>query len=337
MQKFKLPIWLFFLIYLVNSPTSSQILSHDQDLKPLQIGVLRSDGTIVPFAEYRNKIWWNPWPESTEFDINTGPEPRSIAGHPEPWFQTSVNTKHSWYFWPNSDTRKILSPRKVVHVENHGDKNWALLTDLSDAVADKAGAHHKNIGLALSADLKLEGMKEIDMASEEANDALASIKPTFVNLEIAEIERKLAIRESKEYYEKTGFPISKVARSKVDLKLTKFNRTSSSIDGRHLYYFQIEKEYTRPEGLPDWQCHHISELSGWLLKEKDGSYHMTNETFLITDCDKKGGGSVEMFNILKLADRNFVITVEHEWDNESYVIYELEDVSLKRLLETFGG
>lgn len=89
--------------------------------------------------------------------------------------------------------------------------------------------------------------------------------------------------------------------------------------------------------MPDWQCYHLSELSGWLLKEKDGSFNLTNESFWITDCDRKGGGSVEMFSILRLDDRNFLFTVDHVYDNEMYVIYELGEFGLKRLLETFGG
>lgn len=326
-----------FIICFVNLSVSSQISTHVSDLQRFQVGVLRTDGTIVPFAEYRNRIWWNPWPENIEIDPNNGIPSKSLSGHPEPWFQSCVVTSCTWYFWPSSDTRRILSSRKVVQVENHSDNNWALLTAMSDAVADKDGAHHKNIGLALSADLKLEGMKAIDIAGKEATYAAAFIKPTFISLENAEIDRNLAIRESKEYYEKTGFPISKADRSKVELELTKLSRTSSSIDGRNLYYFQIEKKYTRPEGLPDWQCHHISELSGWLLKEKDGSFNLTNESFWITDCDKKGGGSIELSSILRLDNRAFVFTVDHVYDSEIYVIFELEDFGLKRLLETSGG
>lgn len=338
MKRYLSPLSLLFLIFFIaNLSVSSQFqIEGGTSNRPL-VGVVRSDGTIVPFAEYRNKIWWNPWPEITEFDPNNGIPSKSLSRHPEPWFSACVNADCAWYFWPTSDTRRILSSRKVVQVENHSDKNWALFTDMSNAVPDKNGAHHKNIGLALNTDLKLEGMKDIDVASKEAKDALAFIGPTFLSLENEENERILHVRESKEFYEKTGFPVSKRKRTKVEITLTKLRRTSSTTDGRHLYYFQMEKEYERPKVLPDGQCQHISELSGWLVKEKDGSLNLTNERFWIPDCDNKGGISVEMSNILRLDDRNFVITVEHGYDNENYVIYELEDGNLKRLLETFGG
>ncbi len=207
---------------------------------------------------------------------------------------------------------------------------------MSDAVADKDGAHHKNIALAINADLKLEGMKEIDTASKEANDAVAFLKAAFISLEIEKIKEDIARSASKDHYEKFNFPLSDADRSKVSLELTSLKRTGSSIDGRHLYNFKVEKKYARPEGVPDWQCYNISELSGWLLKEKDGSFNLANESFWITDCDRKGGGSVEMFSILKLDGRDFVFTVDHAYDNDVYAIYQLGDFSLTRLLETEG-
>lgn len=338
MQKLLLPIFLFvFAFCFFSFLVSAQRNPPNPEVNRLRIGVLRSDGTIVPFAEYGNKIWWNPWPEITETDENNGPNPKSLSGHPEPWFQTCVNTLRSWYFWRSSDNRRILLARKVVQVENHGDKNWALLTDLPAAVADKERAHHKNIGLALTADLKFEGKTDIEFTSREATDAAAFIEPVFIKIENDEIERQLAVPEAKEFYQKNGFPLSQVNRSKVALELTSLKRSSSSIDARHLYYFQAEKKYSRPENLADWPCHHISEMSGWLLKEKDGRFNLINERFWLTDCDKKGGGSIETFNILKLDGRDFVFTVEHNYDNEVYVIYELEDFGLKTLLVTWGG
>lgn len=338
MKKFLSTLLLFlFTICFANLSVGSQISTHNRDLKRFQVGVLRTDGTIVPFAEYRNNIWWNPWPEIAESDPDNVPTPKSLSGHPYPWFESCLLANCTWYFWPSIDNRRILSSRKVVQVENHMDKNWAFLTDMSDAVADKDGAHHKNIGLAINADLKLEGMKDIDVASKEAADAAAFLKPTFIDLENNYVDRNLASPADKEYYEKTNFPVSSADRSKVGLELRKINRTSASINGRHLYYFEIQKKYLRPEGVPDWQCYHLSELSGWLQREKDGRFNLTNESFWITNCDRKGGGSVEMFSILRLDNRNFLFTVDHVYDNEMYVIYELEEFGLKRLLETFGS
>jgi hypothetical protein len=39
---------------------------------------------------------------------------------------------------------------------------------------------------------------------------------------------------------------------------------------------------------------------------------------------------------LKLTGRTFIFVEEHGWENESYVILELNG-GLHRLLETFGG
>ncbi len=326
-----------FLFSFFSFASSPQLSSPGPASQRIQVGVVRTDGSIVPFAEYRNNIWWNPWPETTELDVDHSLTPRSLARHPEPWFQTCYNSTSSWYFWPSADNRRLLLARKVVQVENHGEKNWALLSDLPHAVADERGAHHKNIGLALTADLKFDGSKDIEMTSKEATDVAAFIEPAFTGLEYVEIVRQLAVSGTKENYEKNGVPLSELDRSKVALQLTSLKRTSSSINGRNLYYFKVEKKYSRPEGLADAQCNNVSELSGWLVKEKDGSINLINESFWLTDCDKKGGGSIERFNILKLDGRHFVLTVEHVYDSEQYVIYQLKEFGLKSLLVTSGG
>ena len=122
------------------------------------------------------------------------------------------------------------------------------------------------------------------------------------------------------------------------MTLAKLYRSKSSINGRHLYYIEVEKQYQKPAGARDSSCYGVSLLSGWVTKDKDGVLALLNESFGVTDCDgKERGSGVELFSVMTLNNRTFLFTVEHGWEDESYIIYELTEFGLNRLLETFGG
>jgi hypothetical protein len=49
------------------------------------IGVLRLDDVIVPFAQYRNGRWLNPWPRPDCYcDEPNNDEPNSLTDQPKP-------------------------------------------------------------------------------------------------------------------------------------------------------------------------------------------------------------------------------------------------------------
>lgn len=316
----------------------AQIQAKNETSKEFQIGVLREDGALLPFAEYRHGLWWNPWPNSEPVDEYNWKNPKTLTNHTKPWFQQCNGNASAWYFWSSVDTRTVINSRKLIEVDNHSDKNWALMTDYRNNTKTENDSHHKNIGFALNVDLKLETMIDIEKVTREASDIRAYIKSAFVNLETAEIGRIAATPDLETSYAKRNLPFSSEDRAKVELELTQISRSRSTINGRHIYYFEVEKKYPRPEGQADWQCYNVSSLNGWMLKEKDGSLRIINEDFGISDCDRKDGSSnVQMFNVLRFNERTYVFTVEHGWEDESYMIYELTEYGLDRILETSGG
>lgn len=60
-------------------------LAQHKNTTQFMAGVLRTDGTPVPFAEYRHGLWWNTWPEPTQPAGNNEGVNKSLGGHPEPW------------------------------------------------------------------------------------------------------------------------------------------------------------------------------------------------------------------------------------------------------------
>jgi len=328
---------LIFALIFGSGTNHAQVSARLGTFKEFQVGVLRSDGSLVPFVEYRHGLWWNPWPQPAQIIYNNEVIPKSLSNHPEPWFQKCNESASPWYFWSSIGTRTVLNAQKLTQVDGHGDRIWAVMTDYPAKRKDEIGAHHTNIGFALNIDLKLEAMIDIEKESAEAKGIVAHIKSAFINLESADVARIAAEPATSLSLLARGFPFSKDERAKIALNLVKLTRSKTVIDGRRLYYFIVEKQYSRPESQRDWQCYNVAELSGWILKGKDGNLSIVNEYFWITDCDRKGGGAVTSSSIFRLKDRTFVFTAEHDYDSESYLISELTEYGLDPLLETHGG
>jgi len=315
-----------------------RVKAQDKNTRQFMAGVLRTDGALVPFAEYRYGVWWNPWPEFNPTPESEEVALKSLGGHPEPWFQRCEKSPATWYFWPPARAPLLLKTSGTREVENHSQNNWALVTDYPQKQEAEKGDHHRQAGFALNVDLKIDSMIKIEKGGGEAGNVLTYVKSAFTHSESAEAARLAAEPGTNQLRLADWFPQSAERRAQVGLTVTKLYRDRSGIGGAHVYYVEVEKRYEKPAGSRDVACWGVAFLKGWVLKRKDGGIGMLNDSFGLSDCDgKERGSSVELFSIVRPDRRTFLLTVEHGWEDESYVIYELKDSGLIRLLETFGG
>jgi hypothetical protein len=133
---------------------------------------------------------------------------------------------------------------------------------------------------------------------------------------------------------KFGPPESAPKRNKVELT-TKFYRSESPLSGEYLYYFDARKEYEIPHLSSSGP---VSLFSGWASVETraGGQMGFILSEIVFTDTDMKGPLTSRPLGILKLSGRTFIFMEEHGWEDESYVILELNG-GIHRLLETRGG
>jgi hypothetical protein len=314
---------------------SLSVMAQNTQADKFKVGILRADGTLIPFAEYRYGIWWNPW---AEIQTVEGGEitPKSLGNQPEPWFQQTKEKSTNWYFWSSINIPFTLKPQKLLQIDNHSQRNWAVMTDYPRKQAGSNDAHNY-LGIALDTNLKINGTTEIEKGGKEANEIFRFVEPIFVDAENMEINRLLADPNYKEFA--GGFPASNDQRARFKLVVKKLWRSNqASFDGTNVYYIVIEREYGKPAGSRDFGCNNVAFFKGWLLKDKKGTLSLVNEEFALDDCDGKGKGRLVMLlSTMTLNNRTFLFTVEHGWEDESYVIYELKDDGITRLLETFGG
>jgi hypothetical protein len=302
--------------------------------------ILRGDGTLVPFAQYGNGGWSNPWPNSHRsaesiYAEDTEVIRHSLGGLPEPWFRQCGKIPETWYFWSLVAAPAVLSVSRVMQVENHSQTNWALLTSFPTQSAEDS--HHRNIGVALNVNEKIEPMIEIKTENVEGADLLSFIKQLFDEAETAELN-KIRAEQLPEIEASTPFfSLSSEARAKVRMSITKLYRTKSSLNGKHLYYFEAEKQYEKPATSTDPSCNDVSLFQGWMEATERGGLGLMDSRLFLTNCDKKGPSSATPLGIMTLKNEIFLFVSEHGWEDESYMILELSNSGLHKVLETFGG
>ena len=304
------------------------------------VAILRGDGTLVPFAQYGNGGWSNPWPSPRRSAESIYAEDKEVIHHslgdlPEPWFRQCGKIPETWYFWSLAPTPAVLRVSRVMQVENHSQMNWALLTDFPKQTAEDD--HHRNVGIALNVNEKIEPVIEIKPESVEAADLFSFIKQLFDEAETAELNKIRAEQSPQIDVPTSLFSLSNEARVKVRMSITKLYRSKSTLIGKHLYYFEAEKQYETATST-DPGCNDISLFQGWIeATERGGGLGLLDSRLFLTNCDKKGPSSATPLGIMTFKNEVFVFVSEHGWEDESYLILELSDSGLQKVLETFGG
>lgn len=313
---------------------NAQVSNKRDDASPLMIGILRSDGTLVPFAQYSNGSWWNPWPKQPEPAESTEVTHHSLAGLSEPWFKHCGKIPTPWFFWSSAGTATILRASKVVQVEAHSGTNWALLTDFPKRSSEDP--LHDNIGVAVSVEQKIEPPIEIEPADPQGKDISSFVEQIFNNEETAELDR-LRAEKPPVIASLVATSLSSEERAKVQMSITKLYRVNSAVNGEHVYYFEAEKQYQKPPGSRDQGCYDATLFQGWISTQGKGGLGLMESQLMFTDCDRKGPSSTIPVGIMTLKDETFLFVREHGWEEESYTILKLDKSGLHRVLETVGG
>ena len=320
--------------------SKSYVSTQPDNTSQLLIAVLREDGALMPFAQYGNGGWFNPWPKprdaaSSIYAETTEAIPNSLGDLREPWFKQCGKIPATWYLWSSAATPTVLRVSKVLQVENHSQTNWALLTDFPKQNSNDAG--HAIIGVALNASEKIEPMIEIKTDSIEAAEIVPFVKQVFDETETSELNR---IREEHVAPLQLSTPIFTLPteeRKKTAMSVTKLYRTNWKLDGEHLYYFEAEKQYPIPVATSGQDCNDISIFQGWISASDKGGLGLIDSRLFVTNCDRKGPGTTTPLGSMTLNSDTFLFISQHGWEDESYIILKLDNSGLHRVLETFGG
>src|SRR5438445_1946667 len=147
----------------------------------LIVGILRPDSVIIPFAQYANRKWSNPW-HSAQPDDQAN-EPDTIADLPKPWFDSFVKSSSEWYLWSSSGVATTLTTSKTVQVCSHCQQVWGLLTDYPNAKQPEKNECVRNVGAVLSEKRHARAMEKLTDASPDWKQIMTFVGPEFERAE----------------------------------------------------------------------------------------------------------------------------------------------------------
>jgi hypothetical protein len=275
-----------------------------------EIAVVRIDGALIPLASYDREQWSQAWPDAWNY-----PGLRSI------WTRRGEAVPDRWHVLPLSGTNPIdgrVTGRGRVHA--HCLDVPALLTDLPKAPWPSNSSPVPTFGIATHGEVHVTTVDRLKDSSEAWRRAERIVLADFDRREAAQREKQEA-------------PLVETPAPQARLKAVYQEKDSASSP----LYFVAQKVYGRgPIGDPG--CGPQTVITGWLLPMPDGSHRLFAVKVFLTDCDQKELSTlVPTAKITTASSRSFWIAGEFGYEDESNVIFEIEPLVIRRVLQTSAG
>lgn len=296
--------------------TGPAVATGQSSYQGIRVSLVWAGDVIVPFAEYRNGRWSNPWPRTGDAAPD---EPATVADLEKPWFTRNDGAASTWHFWqPGEAYREINAPR-VATFSSHCQKVWGLAGDLPGGQR-LGGEQCAPLGVALDAYRKVIPFTNVVKTSDEWNRSSAQVQSLFRREE----ERKG--KDLSAFLE----PPALDQRQRTAPVLLHLYRAAG------IYYFEALKEYNLPIPGNKQTCNNLF-FKGWLRGAPGDSSRPLGAQIGWTDCERKGESDIIPLGFLDIDNRHFIFSYDSGYEGESYSIWELTGSGVRKVLETEGG
>ncbi|MCA1616245.1 MAG: metal-dependent hydrolase [Acidobacteria bacterium] len=260
--------------------------------RPITVAVIRPDGVIVPFAQFKDGGWSNPWPKGPD---EPAAESRSLPDAPADWFAPGGAHAPLWHYRSRTSGagRAVLHASAVVKVDNHCQTMWGLATD-----HPRAGSEEDcrgSLGVALDSEREIGLPVRLDQARGEWAALASHIRRRFER-----DEAKAAEALAGSAYAPWLPP--REERIKTDPAIEEILCFELS-GGRRLCSFAAERKYARPPSARDAGCESVSAFGGWLSQTGEGRPLLIEQGLALSDCERKFVGAVHPLGSLRIGGR----------------------------------
>jgi hypothetical protein len=281
---------------------------------------MRSDGVLVPFAEYVRRGDTGEW-------LNAFPD---FGDRFTPWFLLDGPAPTAWQFWAATGAPRSITTGETVKVQSHCQQVWGLATNAPGTPLAPAEVA-RPAGLALSGPAALEPLERLAADSAAGRRLRAFLTPGF-----DDAEEKALLDSARQPPPRSRFPAlaARVARPIVVEALW---RTRSRVNGYAVLYFEMAREYPRPPFGPQRVCNPVSVSSGWVVENDRGGLSAVDRTLVITDCHRMGFARSAPWGVVILDRRTYLFMFERYYEGEGYRIVQLDGPNVRRVLHAYGG
>jgi hypothetical protein len=308
--------YFFLILFLFSTPPV-----FSADTSALLIGVVRSDGVIIPFASYDGSRWDTPWPAA---DTPVDTTLKTLDALPKKWYAPLVAAPREWYVRTRTGGFHAARVDRPVVVKSRCSELWGLAADPVKGSEDasrepQSGAVSKD-GIALSRNIQIQPVAAVGKDSEEWRGLQSVIRAAFSAAE-----------------NKKGHPLSPEVREREEFTLPVLFRGTEEADGSIIYYFEAGRNYVTAGLLPGTSPAGASFLRGWLRRDRAGALSFIQQNFTSERFSAPREPALVPLGILNPGGNALWVVQAQEQGSESYRILELGRTEVRVIAEMFGG
>lgn len=295
------------------------------------LGVLRSDGFLLPFAAYDGDDWSTPWPGAIgQRNVGApGELPANLEAIPRRWW--GGEPPQGWRLWARGAGEgqpfTLLAP---VMLPVGAERRLALRTDYRASMVPVPPFElpYPKAGLAVAGDVPVADIPSVNPGDPAAREMLDGVR---AEMEQAE-DRAIGLIRSNAGW---SHPLDRGTRRKFVPLLEAVYSTPLDDAGSTVAYIEAVKKY--PPGPEDQGCGLETFITGWVHRVKGERRSRTNLRATVTYCDRQTASYMLPLGLLRLRDRLHWVFQLSGQDHEWYVVAETRPGRTRYLAEYHAG
>jgi hypothetical protein len=291
----------------------------------INLGVLRADGILVPFAAFDGGDWKTSWPA----DISGREVPVTLTSVPGEWWAGAE--PEQWKLFSGDDkpiaTFKAITPAMIMIGQQ---RRLGLRTDRSPEPPTPPPfvLPFPKSGLAVSGDVEVKSIPSVSRSGPGPGQLVQSIRR---ELNEAEERTVNGIRTNTSW----KHPFDKTARVRVEPQIEAWYSTALPEPGVFVSYIEAVKKY--PPQPKDDGCGLETFITGWVHQDEKQTRPRTALKAAVMYCDRDTASYMLPLGQLQVRNRVHWIFQMSGRDHEWYAAAEVTRTRIRVVAEYFAG
>ncbi|MDQ3170245.1 MAG: hypothetical protein M3Q55_08930 [Acidobacteriota bacterium] len=279
----------------------------DKPTPPNRLAVVRADGTIVPFAQYKKGRWPSIW---TGIEQRGHPLPLTVADVERDWWGDG-GPALQWWLWQKPGIATRLDVADVRAVATPCSAEAGLATDFrgEGALPSAEIAPYPKAGFASTAPVDFEPIVPVPATSAEWASVKDAVAREFDGHEVSALVEMAWSHPT---------PARERRMAPLDLQ------TVWHVPGGRFFYFEAMRRYPEretPDGKPP--CDLVTYVAGYLWDDGKGQLRPRLVNALVSYCHLERAVFMWPLGSIREGVRRFWVLQSAGWTGEAYGILEM--------------
>jgi hypothetical protein len=307
------------------------VIGAQEPRQRLTLGVLRSDGVLLPFAAYDDGKWSTPWPHAVGIPEGGLVDlPANLGAVPDRWYGKEVPS--TWRLWARgADAPVTLAPVAPVLLRLGIARRLGLRTDYKVPPARLPPPFvlpFPKEGLAVGGDVPVQGIPTVSRNAPEWKQFPEKLR---ADLDKAEERAIRALRSGAGW----KHPFNASIRNEAPITLEAWYTSELPEPGHAVSYIEAVKEY--PLVAEDEGCGLQTFFSGWVHHDARDTRVNTAFKAVVAYCDREKASYMLPLGRVMLKNRMHWIFQMSGHDHEWYAVAEITPGRVRYVAEYLAG